>query len=308
MRIHLFTGLLFALLGARALSAQDSTGFVASESCLDHLPPGAFFQVGVYAYVHVDPGLGKQARFAAEDFLQAVVEAAARLLGAPPGVLPRGDPTLTWKQLAGSLRVTAYADGRMNWIADSTPHGPTAATRLLAVAVSDARRNGATMMLPQDARGQALDSLTFLIRTTHPRVSEAGTPDSMTFEGTAIPIFSAPVPWEEAVRFPRRAPQLWYPDDARASMATATVVERFTVDTTGRVVPGSIHEVWPAGVKPPMGDLGRYWDEFVASTHKWLYSGRFSPARIGGCRVQQVVEQRFAFDLRPDDTDAPPAL
>lgn len=276
----------FLAVGGPALQAQESQPGVPLTACVDHLPPSAFFRVAVYAYVDVDPALGRQARFAGEDFLQTVVEAGARLLGSTSDSLPRGDSTLTWREVKGDLRVTAYPDGRMTWTPDSEPDHPTGATRLLARAVGAARASGAAVVLPEDKGGKPLDSLTFTIRTTHPRVDHTGRAGGVTVHGAAVPIFSASVPWLEGGEILPGQGHPVVPDDAGRAISGGlyiTVATRFVVDTLGRVVPASLHDLWSDRVQRPTGERARDLDEVSSAVHRWLLRIHFAPHNIGGC-------------------------
>jgi hypothetical protein len=281
------------VVGNHPARAQEAAPEVPLTACVASLPPSAFFPVVVYAYVHVDSGLPQTARFAAENFLQDVVDAAARLLGSTPGILPRGDSTLSWRELDGDLRVTASAGGRMTWVPQTDPDSPSGATRLLARAVSSAHEAGAVVQLPQDTAGNPMQSLTFQIRTVHPEVDHTGTAQPMRFEGTAAPIFSASVPWREGgYHLPRRGEPM-IPDDASSAIAGGlhiTVVTRYVVDTLGRAVPESIHDVWSARNPPPTGDTRHYWDEVAHAVHQWIRGDRYVPLRVGGCLVPRPEE------------------
>ncbi|MBA3580524.1 MAG: energy transducer TonB [Gemmatimonadaceae bacterium] len=39
--------------------------------------------------------------------------------------------------------------------------------------------------------------------------------------------------------------------------------------------------------------------DFTSAVETFLRRARFSPARVGGRPVRQMVEQRFVFELRP---------
>jgi protein TonB len=74
-----------------------------------------------------------------------------------------------------------------------------------------------------------------------------------------------------------------YPEALRAAGLGGRVVARFVVDTSGRVEPGSVEIA--ASDDPRLAGAVR---EAVPRL-------RFRPARAGGVRVRQLVEQPFAF-------------
>lgn len=290
--------LLSALLapGGQSLRAQDSTSIVAMTACTDHLPPSVFNRVAVYAYVHVDPGANKDVRWAGENFLPDVAAAVARLLRAPTGALPAADSAVDWRWVNGSIRVIAFRDGRMTWYPGPAPHSD-GATHLLARALASADSAGARIPLLADGDHAAPDSIVFWIKTKHADVDLAGHGTAMKFEGTALPIFSLPVPSFEPSRLPRGSPYPHYPEDARDDGIEATVIEEYIVDTTGRVVPESIHEVEGVLVPPQGKDRDRRLSEFVAAIRTVLDEFRFTPALLGGCVVSEHVRQPFQFSL-----------
>lgn len=283
-------------IGSQAAPAQDTTRIVGATDCTTHLPPGVFSRVAVYAFVHVDSGAGNTVRGEAENFLTDVAAGITRELHGAPGYLPRADSAVDWRRVDGSVKVTAFRDGRFTWQTGGTPR-PDGATHLLSRALHAADSAGAAIPLVPDG-GVTPDSITFWIETVHADVDHAGRVTPMKFEGTALPVFSLPVPWfEPATRLPH-AGWLHYPVEARDAGAQATVIEQFVVDTAGRVDPSTIHEDWPAGVPPLKGDRERYWREFVASVHTELATLHYAPARLGGCPVRQRVRQSFQFSLR----------
>ncbi len=296
MRFTIICSTMFLALGGRLLRAQDSTDIVTMTECAAHLPPSAYFRVAVYAYVHLDSGNGPGTRAGAENFLSDLAEAITRELHGTPGVLPPGDGAVGWQWVDGAIRVTAFRTGRMSWQTGGTPH-PEGATQLLARALASADSAGDAIPLVANGDSTPPDSIVFWIKTIHPDIDQAGRATPMKFEGTALPVFSLPVPWfERASILPGEQPPR-YPIEARDRGVAATVIEQFTVDKTGRVLPATIREVWPAGVPPLTGDRGRYWREFVASAHTALLADHFAPARIGGCVVSERVQQPFKFTI-----------
>lgn len=109
-------------------------------------------------------------------------------------------------------------------------------------------------------------------------------------DGQGLPGTSGDHAWdavtvEEQVVPSRRNPAPAYPSMERAAGITGEVVARFVVDTTGRVEQGSaevLSETSPSFGAAVLNVLPRY---------------RFTPARVQGRAVRQLVEQRFVFRL-----------
>lgn len=76
-----------------------------------------------------------------------------------------------------------------------------------------------------------------------------------------------------------------YPSSMRESGVTGRVVVQFVVGANGRVEPGSIKVL--ESTNPA----------FAAAVRQVLPRHRFSPAKIGGQSVRQIVQQPFVFRL-----------
>lgn len=79
------------------------------------------------------------------------------------------------------------------------------------------------------------------------------------------------------------APQ--YPESERSSGVTGRVMVQFVVGPNGRVEPGSIKVLESTS------------SAFAAAVREVLPRHRFSPAKIGGKAVRQIVQQPFVFRL-----------
>ena len=87
-----------------------------------------------------------------------------------------------------------------------------------------------------------------------------------------------------------------YPHELDAQRVDGRVLLRFTVDRTGRVIPGSIRDVRPERDS----DLA----EFLTPAHKLfaktladvVINWTFEPARIGPCRVKRFLQLPIAFN------------
>src|SRR5688500_7509400 len=76
-----------------------------------------------------------------------------------------------------------------------------------------------------------------------------------------------------------------YPESMRESGMTGRVVVQFVVGANGRVEPGSIKVLESTN------------SAFAAAVREVLPRHRFSPAKIGGTAVRQIVQQPFVFRL-----------
>ena len=117
---------------------------------------------------------------------------------------------------------------------------------------------------------------------------EGGTGDADS-KGTGVaplsnqPYFEFQV--EEAASASGGNPAPSYPESERSSGATGRVVVQFVVGANGRVEPGSIKVLESSS------------PAFAAAVREVLPRHRFSPAKIGGKAVRQIVQQPFVFRL-----------
>jgi protein TonB len=77
-----------------------------------------------------------------------------------------------------------------------------------------------------------------------------------------------------------------YPAPLRAARIEGKVIARFVVDTTGRVIMGSV--TVDASTHPAFSD----------AVIEALSRSRFTPAEVRGRKVRQLVSQPFVFVLR----------
>ena len=89
-----------------------------------------------------------------------------------------------------------------------------------------------------------------------------------------------------------------YPTESIMAGAGATIRLHFVVDTTGRIRPESIREQWDTRVPRQRGRLALHYDAFRSAAITSMPNLRFRPAQIGGCKVPQLVQQPFVFELQ----------
>jgi TonB family protein len=90
---------------------------------------------------------------------------------------------------------------------------------------------------------------------------------------------------DQPVRLLPGAAQPTYPPALRAASTQGDVLAQFVIDTAGYVIPGSLNV------------LRSSHEEFTNAVRAAVYSMRFSPARHGGRKVIQAVQQPFEFRL-----------
>lgn len=275
---------------ARAQTYDTSYAFVPPSRCV--IPDSEMTRVAVYAWVDLPDSTRPELRDGAENLLQDVVSHVPPLLGAAPGALPRGEPTVRWFDLDVPLEVTARRDGHFTWRAADS--GDTAAAGLLGRALAGAIADGDSFVFDS---ATVEDSVRFRFDFAWPNVTPHGI-RPMNVKHAALPVFSVLMPpRRDAAAMPdNRAPI--YPIDARERGYTATVIMEFVVDTTGHAVMSTAHDVWAADRPRLTGLSGLMYSEFLDVVRGSLAKMRFYPAVAGhGCRLDARVQMPFEFRL-----------
>jgi hypothetical protein len=267
----------------------------APASCFDSIPATVMRRVPVYAAAEiVGPDAVTPNAVASMDLLtQAVAEQARALLGAGPGQLPPGEPSITWRQLEHQLSVVAYRDGRVSWRVQaplwlSAQNAGDSAARHLGHALAAAREKGEAFFWDDAIKR---DSLTWIMRMEPALLAESGdvTPPSLR---AGFPVFSVLTPAilpADVERMRTNYPMV------RIRGFAGTVRLQFVIDTAGRAVPSTIRDVWPAGEARLVGPPRFAYDSVVRVMQLALEGARFAPARIGRCPVSQLVQQAFTY-------------
>ena len=151
------------------------------------------------------------------------------------------------------------------------------------------RQPGRTLVRAAAAGGLALLAIVAACETPAPNrvLSADPTPSA---KAAAEPVLARPdqqffeFQVEEPVTYVTGvAPQ--YPAELRAAGVNGSVMAQFVVDTMGRVEVGTFKAIESSH------------DLFTESVRRTLPELRFTPAKVGGRRVRQLVQQPFMFNL-----------
>jgi hypothetical protein len=112
----------------------------------------------------------------------------------------------------------------------------------------------------------------------------------------AFPVFSVFFPPEVSAKLTHQSLPP-YPQPERVAGITAVVVMDFLVDSSGHALPSSFKEVWPPTKTRPTGQMLAAYNDFLDSVTRWLPTAEFEPARIGGCKLTQLVREPFTFSI-----------
>ena len=266
-----------------------------TDACFAKLPANTFTRVPVLIDTRPEDSAAVAILPAADILTQIVTEGIRKTLGSETGPLPAGDAAINWRQLGGSVVVTAHRDGTFTWRKDTTVSASFMETQgldMLAKALTEANSAGERVFWPEGAKE---DSLSFRLSFESPGVRQGGKLEQLRVR-VANPVFTLMMPWMKPGEMTKK-PRIDYPIRTQTANYEGHVVLEFVVDSAGHIDPASVHEFLAPGVKRPTGELGRYYSAFLAATTRGLPTGEFKPATVGGCPINQQVRQTFDFKL-----------
>ncbi len=214
------------------------------------------------------------------------------MLGGSDSVVPDAAAHVKWYSVPAELIVTARPDGQMSWRGVSRS-GDSSATRLLATALDSARRHGAALIMWPD--GNAADSLVVRLSLLPADFHEAQGFDSLYRKRLKFKAFTVSIPTESPALPIDRGRQPTYPKYNKTHRVSGELIAQFVVDTSGRAIMSSFRDIWPSDTPRPTGELEYYYNEFLASIRKFEAGEKFTPARVGTCKVRQIVQAPFKF-------------
>lgn len=280
-----------------SLRAQESyTLLDSASSCLRSIPDSLLHRVPVYLQAELADSTDRPVLPGVDLLTQQVADGVRSALGATPTQLPNGEAAVTWRALDAILDVVVHRDGRVASAlhrSGSDRVTDTTGTHLLAQSLAALTAGGGYFMLWPD--GFERDSVGFQLEMHHTRISEQGTADSLRLrQGFAL--FTMRVPTEEPVAV-RQQHHPKYPETFPEKGVTGDLIMEFIVDTTGRAEMSTVKDVWPKGRPRLTGEQGDYYEAFRRSIVHSIARDRFEPARIGGCKVRQLVQMPFGFRI-----------
>lgn len=233
---------------------------------------------------------------------QAVAGRIRTALGASLDSVPRGDAVVASADSVGlgggplmsgvmggldsaGLRAVARRDGSLRWSRVRTES--LATTTLLDRALADTKQADEAFILPDQF---SADSMAFTLDYVRPMDVVDGRVRPRTYGPSSLVAFTVRTAVERLAATVPGTIQMHYPESARSSGAEAHVQLSFVVDTTGRAIASTVHDVWPKDRPRLTGELGNYYERFVRGATEAVVRGRFYPAEIAGCKVKQLVQ------------------
>lgn len=280
---------------ARA-QASDPPATPAS-SCLASIPDSLLRSVPVYLQAELVDSLDRPILPGIDLLTQELADSVRASLGATAGELPDAEPALTWRALDSRLDVVLRRDGRVLSTLHLSGEGyepDSAAVLLLARAVAAVAKNGKYFVIWPD--GLESDSVAFRLAMRYPFVDGRGDVATLSLR-QAFALFSVRVPTMEPV-VPARLVHPEYAEELELGGVEGNLVMQFVVDTTGSAEMATVKDLWPSDRPRLTGDKGVFYETFRKAIVRSISRDRFEPARIGGCKVRQVVQMPFGFRLR----------
>jgi TonB family protein len=194
---------------------------------------------------------------------------------AQPGRADRGIPMITPR-----IAFTLSAHGRVTGIQlhESSIAPAIDSTLLRALHLADSLRSLAGLLL--DVGGDTADTPDTLRLHLSTSTSVESTVATLPFLRGRLPLYHM-----TAVKPDRRNRAPSYPSAARQARAEGSVLIQFVVDTAGRVDLSTVRLLQPT------------YREFIQAVLERLPSFRYRSAQIGRCRVRELVEQPFVFNI-----------
>jgi hypothetical protein len=259
---------------------------VKSISRADMLPLPVYLDARMAG--HTEEALTVQADLIAKD----VVTELRVLLGGSDSLIPDAAPSIKRYSVPAELIVTARRDGQMSWRGISES-GDSAAIALLSAALDSARRHNAAIMLWPD--GYAADSLVVRLSLLPVDFEEAAGFDTLYPKHLRFRAFAMPYPTESPALPANDHQHIVYPRYSETHRVSGTLLVQFVVDTSGRVDMSTFRDLWPSNKPRLTGELGDYYTQFVAAVRDYAEKAKFTPARVGACKLRQMVQMPIEF-------------
>ncbi len=297
--ISLAIGAVVLLTNAPRVARAQMSDAVAppAPSCLASIPDSLLRSVAVYIQAELVDSTDRSLLPGIDLLTQEVADGVRASLGAAADQLPNAEPPLTWRALDARLDMVLRRDGHVHsavHVSDGSYRPDSAAAFLLARALAAVAKGDQYFMIWPDASKS--DSVAFRLEMRYPFVNGRGDVGTLDLR-QAFALFSIRVPTSE----PAVATRLLHPAYAaelQAKGVAGNLVMQFIVDTTGRAEMATVKDVWPSDRPRLTGEKGEYYESFRKAIVQSIARDRFEPARIGGCKVRQLVQMPFGFRLR----------
>lgn len=261
-------------------------------ACLRAIPDSVGMPVTAYVGVPANDSVAPALREQIDNFAAALDDDMRHALTA------RGDeiPFVRTREggfEAASVTLLVRRDGSFDWMTTDTARSSRMTRQLLIDALEASRKRGEMIVWPDGVPG---DSARVRVHIAIPSLVKGKLTGDEALP-VALPVFTTRILDVKPVAV-RNAVTPKYPEDNRRTGWMGAVHMQFVVDQTGHAVDSTIKTFLPKGAPPLAADQQRVYDTFVAAVKAAIPQSTYYPAEVGGCKVKQVVQQEFIFDLR----------
>lgn len=291
--------------GATSLSSQSApiriagapaatiSGAAGRAACIDALPASQLHTSVIYVHAEVADSTNVFLVPQADLLASEVADDMRTRLGGSSTRIPSADTIVRPSSLPAQLVVIFRPDGGATRSVQGQ-YGGTPTAELLAASFDAIRKNGDGAMVWPD--GYHADSVVVtLVLWPEALVHDSTSPRYVAHSEFAA--FSSLVPIVRPALARDGNPNPRFPFQTRMHGVSGYLILEFVVDTAGRAVEGTVHDVWPANKPRLTGELGSYYDDFVSATKDALRSWKFYPAYVGTCPVRQIVRLPIQYKI-----------
>ena len=222
-------------------------------------------------------------------------------LGGSESAAPDIGASIKWYAIPAELIVVARHDGSMAWRGVSAS-GDSAAVTMLSTALDSVRRKGGALMLWPE--GDAMDSIVMRLSLLDHHFRDDVPATAAPSKVRRFLAFSMLTPVESPA-LPKGRLHVNYPNYNEQHRISGYLITQFIVDTTGRAIMSTFHDLWPQGKPRLSGALNSYYTDFVSAVREGIAAQTFTPARKGSCLVRQMVQQPVEFIQPKNGFSAP---
>lgn len=253
-------------------------------ACIRSTPSDLLTRTTAYLHATIVDSGNSALVVQADLMAQEVAETMRTRIGGTSDEVPFGDRVVKPSSVPAVLIAMMHSDGSATRRATSQS-GDTLATSMLLDAFDKVRKNGDGLIVWPD--GYAADSLVLRLVLWPTALTRGGSMRTATH--SQFGIFSVLEPIETPALPKPNNPAPRYPESDLAHHMMGSLLLQFVVDSSGFVVPSTMHDIWPKDKPRPTGELGLYYDDFVEATKSSVAKWQFYPAAVGSCHVQQIV-------------------
>ena len=259
--------------------------------CLRAIPESAGILATAYLGVPASDSVPVALRDQVGNFTAVLGDEMRRSMGAAGDTLP-----YVSRRISGvaptSVELVVRRNGTFDWSVSDTALWSRHTRELLLDALQASRKAGEMIVWPAELPG---DSARVRLRVEIPSLVNGKLVGDEVLP-LALPVFTTRVLVEKPAAV-KHAVIPTYPERNRSDGWVGTVDMQFVVDTTGHAVDSTMKSIWPKGVPLPKPEQMEVYTRFMRAAVEGARRSTYYPAELAGCKVRQVVQQSFNFNI-----------